>query len=155
MATRLVSGNRITEITMQTWNGREYTPDWSGDFFNVGTLKYDENLDAYEVEDIDYCIEQAEDWQNKEGDFYGDEDPEGVERNIEVYDVDFPPITKDGEYLTEGMWVSDATGIYRVDDITADKVYLTEICFTGDDDEYELGDRRILNRSEVRNLVYA
>ena len=101
MATRLVSGNRITEITMQTWNGREYTPDWSGDFFNVGTLKYDEDLDAYEVEDIDYCIEQAEDWQNKEGDFYGEEDPEGVERNIEAYDVDFPPITKDGECLKE------------------------------------------------------
>lgn len=154
MATRLVCGNRMVEITMRTWNGREYTPDWSGDFFNVG-LKYDGDLDAYEVEDIDYCIEQAEDWRNKEGDFYGDEDPEGIERDIEVYDVDFPPITKDGEYLTEGMWVSDATGIYRVDDITSDKVYLTEICFTGDGDEYELGDRIILNRSEVRNLVYA
>ena len=88
MGTKLVSGNRMVEITMQTWTGTEYTPDWSGDFFEVGNLKYDDVLDAYEVEDIDYCIDQAMDWKNKEGDFYGEEDVDGVERSVDVDEVD-------------------------------------------------------------------
>ena len=88
MGVRLVSGNRIVEITMQTWTGTEYTPDWSRDFFEVGNLKYDEVLEAYEVEDIDYCIDQAMDWKNKEGDFYGEEDVDGVERSVDVDEID-------------------------------------------------------------------
>ena len=84
MATRLVSGNRMVAIEMQTWDGRQYTSDWSNDFFEVGNLKYNKDLDAYEVEDIDYCIDQANDWKDKEGDFYGEEDAEGVERSVDV-----------------------------------------------------------------------
>lgn len=53
MATRLVSGNRIVEVTMNTWDGEKYTPDFSNDFFIVGSLRYDVDLDAYEVDDID------------------------------------------------------------------------------------------------------
>lgn len=138
MGTKLVSGNRIVEITMQTWTGTEYTPDWSGDFFEVGNLKYDAELDAYEVEDIDYCIDQAMDWKNKEGDFYGEEDVDGVERSVDVDEVDFPPITKDGEYVFEGMWISDSTGIYEVRGYSSGTVECREVIFEGDGDEYHL-----------------
>ena len=138
MGTRLVSGNRIVEITMQTWTGTEYTPDWSNDFFNVGVLKYDKDLEAYEVEDIDYCIDQAEDWKNKEGDFYGEEDVEGVERSVDVDEIDFPPMTKDGKYVHEGMWISDQTGIYEVKEVYGGTVYCREVIFEGDGDEYHL-----------------
>lgn len=138
MATRLVCGNRMVEITMTTWTGNGYTPDWSNDFFSVGVLKYDEDLEAYEVEDIDYCIERAEDWKNKEGDFYGEEDVEGVERSVDVDEVDFPPITKDGEYVKEGMWISDQTGIYEVKEVYGGTVYCREVIFEGDGDEYHL-----------------
>ena len=138
MGVRLVSGNRIVEITMQTWTGTEYTPDWSRDFFEVGTLKYDAELDAYEVEDIDYCIDQAMDWKNKDGDFYGEEDVEGYERSVDVDEVDFPPITKDGEYVFEGMWISDSTGIYEVKNYSSDAVEAREVIFDGDGDEYNL-----------------
>lgn len=138
MGTRLVSGNRIVEITMQTWTGTEYTPDWSNDFFNVGALKYDKDLEAYEAEDIDYCIEQAEDWKNKKGDFYGEEDVDGVERSVDVDEIDFPPITKDGEYVHEGMWISDSTGIYEVKEVYGSTVECREIIFEGDGDEYHI-----------------
>lgn len=138
MATRLVCGNRMVEITMTTWTGTEYTPDWSNDFFEVGTLKYDKDLEAYEVEDIDYCIDQAEDWKNKEGDFYGEEDVEGVERSVDVDEIDFPPMTKDGEYVKEGMWISDQTGIYEVKEVYGGTVYCREVIFEGDGDEYHL-----------------
>lgn len=86
--TRLIDKNgRIVEITMQTWDGRQYSPDWSNDFFSVGNLKYNDDLDAYEVEDVDDAIDAANDWRNKIGDFYGEEDVEGIERSV---DVDWP-----------------------------------------------------------------
>lgn len=81
--TRLYDGKNIVEITMNTWTGEEYTPDWSSDFFMVGCLRYIAEVDAYEVKDTQYCIDQAEDWKNMVGDYYGDEEPEGVERNVD------------------------------------------------------------------------
>lgn len=143
MATRLVSGNRMIEIEMQTWDGKQYAPDWSNDFFEVGTLKYNKDLDAYEVEDIDYCIEQANDWQNKEGDYYGEEDVDGIERVTTVDELDFPAITKDGEYIHEGMWISNSTGIYEVKSYTSEKVECREVVFDGDGDDYHLDDCRV------------
>lgn len=152
MATRLVSGNRIVEVTMNTWDGEKYTPDWSNDFFMVGSLRYDVDLEAYEVDDIDYCIEQAEDWKNKVGDYYGEEDVEGVERNVDVDEVDFPPMTKDGEYLNVGNWISDSTGIYEVTDVSANRIEAREVIFDEDNaDDYHLDtDRSIFTNDEIR-----
>lgn len=149
---RLVSGNRIVEIIMNTWDGEKYTPDFSGDFFMVGSLRYDLDLEAYEVDDIDYCIEQAEDWENKDGDCYGEEDAPGVERHTEVYEVDFPPMTKDGAYLKEGMWISDSTGIYEVTDVSANRIEAREVIFDDDNtDDYHLDtDRIIFTNAEIR-----
>ena len=67
--TRLTDGKRTVAITMTVYDGSHYTPDWSHDFFCTGSLPYDENTDAYFVPDVSYCIEQAEDWKNSEGDF--------------------------------------------------------------------------------------
>lgn len=67
---RLYDGRKMVEIQMNNWTGDDYTPDWSNDFFEAGNLPYDEELDAYMVEDVDYCIEQAMDWKNADGDFY-------------------------------------------------------------------------------------
>lgn len=151
MATKLVSGNRMVAIEMQTWDGRQYTPDWSNDFFEVGNLKYNEDLDAYEVEDIDYCIDQANDWKDKEGDYYGEEDADGIERVTTVEELDFPAITKDGEYIHEGMWISDSTGIYEVKSYTSEKVECREVVFDGDGDEYHLDDHRVFTNYEINH----
>lgn len=72
--TKLTDGKKTVEITMKMWKYGQYTPDWSNDFFEVGGLEYDEELDAYKVNDVDYCIEQAEDWKNGVGDFSDSED---------------------------------------------------------------------------------
>ena len=71
--TRLTDGNKTVEIEMTIWTGSGYSPDWSGDFFEVGGLEYDDAKEAYKVEDVDYCVDQANDWKNSEGDFAGDE----------------------------------------------------------------------------------
>ena len=71
--TRLTDGKKTVEIEMMVWEGNGYTPDWSNDFFEVGSLEYDEELEAYKVEDVDYCIDQAADWRKSTGDFSGDE----------------------------------------------------------------------------------
>lgn len=152
MATKLVSGNRLIEIEMQMWNGTQYTPDWSNDFFEVGTLKYDKNLEAYEVEDIDYCIDQANDWMNKEGDFYGEEDADGMERVTTVEGLDFPAMTKDGHYVQEGDWISDSTGIYQVNDVSDNRIECREIIFEDDNsDAYHLDDHRIFTNYEIQH----
>lgn len=67
--TRLTDGKKTVEIEMMVWEGSSYTPDWSYDFFEVGSLEYDEELEAYKVKDVDYCIDQAAAWRKSTGDF--------------------------------------------------------------------------------------
>lgn len=68
----LTDGNKTVEIIMRN---SYYGPDLSNEFFSVGCLpKVDVNGDlAYKVEDVDYCIEQARDWECGRGDYYCDE----------------------------------------------------------------------------------
>lgn len=58
---KLTDGKKTVDIEMKLWKGfcSGYDPDWSNDFFEVGQLPYDEEKDAYIVEDVDYCVEQA------------------------------------------------------------------------------------------------
>lgn len=56
---KLTDGKKTVEIRIQHWNGSSYDPDWSADYFNAGSLPYDEDADASIVEDVDYCIEMA------------------------------------------------------------------------------------------------
>lgn len=74
--TRLIDNNKAVEISIREWDeeNTQYGPDWSADFFEVGTL---ESIDApeldcdpaYIVADVDYCIEQANDMVAGIGDF--------------------------------------------------------------------------------------
>ena len=82
--TRLTDGKKTVEITMQTWTGDGYTPDWSYDFFEVGALKRDEDAEAYIVRDVDYCVEMAMDWKNGVGDFYNELDTDVDDRTVDV-----------------------------------------------------------------------
>lgn len=63
---RFTDGKRTLEITMKVWNGNSYDPDWSNDCFGVGALEYDEERDAYMVEDVEYLAEVAQDWERGE-----------------------------------------------------------------------------------------
>ena len=60
--TKLTDGTRTVTITMQTWDGNNYSPDFSYDFFEVGALERADE-ETYIVEDVEYCIDQAEDWE--------------------------------------------------------------------------------------------
>jgi len=64
---KLTDGKKVVEIRMQVWNGSGYGPDWSYDFFEAGDL--DDATGASVVDDVDYCIDQAQDWANKTGDY--------------------------------------------------------------------------------------
>lgn len=61
---KLTDGKMTVEITMKMWDGNSYGPDWSHDFFEAGSLEKDEETGAYIVEDVEYCMDAAEDWQN-------------------------------------------------------------------------------------------
>ena len=82
--TRLFDGTKTAEITMRSWNSNtnSYTPDWSNDFFEIGGLEYDDEHEAYKVDDVEYCVEQAQDWEDMEGDFAADEEPDYIKRHV-------------------------------------------------------------------------
>ena len=63
--TRLTDGKMILIIEMLEWESNTYKVDWSADFFEVGTLEYDEESEAYVVTDTEYCYEQAEEWSKE------------------------------------------------------------------------------------------
>lgn len=76
--TRLIDNNKAVEISIREWDeeNSQYGSDWSADFFEVGGLKTvsEPNL-AYIVDDVDYCIEYANDMVAGVGDFAGDPQP--------------------------------------------------------------------------------
>ena len=84
--TKLTDGIRTVGITMNEWTGRNYTIDWSADFFNVGSLTRNDEDDTYKVDDVLYCIGQALDWANGTGDYYDcDVDEEEISRrNVDL-----------------------------------------------------------------------
>ena len=61
-------------ISMRIWTGSEWKPDWSYDFFEAGGLPHvwldAIGAEAYQVENVDYCVDQAIDWAKYRGDYY-------------------------------------------------------------------------------------
>lgn len=83
---KLTDGKRTVEILMMTWNGTGYGPDWSNDFFEVGVLPTNED-GAHVVQDVAYCIEQAEDWKHQRGDYADDGLPSPDDRFVDYVEV--------------------------------------------------------------------
>ena len=61
---KMTDGKKLVEVTMKIWNGSGYGPDWANEFFETAGLEFDGEVDAFMVDDVDYCIEQMEDWKN-------------------------------------------------------------------------------------------
>lgn len=82
--TKLFDASKTAEIIMREFdnNTNTATPDWSNDFF--GGAEWDEERGGYRVNDVDYCVEYAEDWRDCLGDFSGDEIADGIERQVFV-----------------------------------------------------------------------
>lgn len=74
---KLTDGKKTVEITMYIWQGSGYSDDFSMDFFNAGNLAYNAENDAFIVKDVDYCIDQSNDWKECVADFSMEEDPNG------------------------------------------------------------------------------
>lgn len=74
---KITDGKKIVCIELKTWGQGGWSPDLSLDLFEAGALPYDEESDSFIVSDVDYCIEQAEDWEHRRGDF--SEDSEGCD----------------------------------------------------------------------------
>lgn len=56
---KITDVKKTVEIKIQRWNGSGWDPDWSADYFVAGSLPYSEETDTYTVEDVDYCIDMA------------------------------------------------------------------------------------------------
>lgn len=69
---KITDGKKTVEIRMMVWEGNGYSPDWSLDFFEAGSLPYNDETDTYTVDDVDYCIDQAMEWKETNEGFLGD-----------------------------------------------------------------------------------
>ena len=71
---RLTDGQKTISVEMKIRiSDFEYGRDFSHEFFNVDNLRCDEKTGVYVVPDIQYCIDQVEDWMNAREKFHGDE----------------------------------------------------------------------------------
>ena len=59
--TKFYDGKKILTISMK--DGRTGC-DFEYDFFEVGGLKFDETVNAYKVDDVDYLVDYATDYAN-------------------------------------------------------------------------------------------
>lgn len=93
---KLTDGKKTISITMRCWDGSRFMPDISDDFFESGGLSRiwveSVNEEVCKVPDVDYCIEQAEDWASYRGDYFDPDAKEedqkcGIERSIYVEKV--------------------------------------------------------------------
>lgn len=84
---KLKDNVRTIEITMQEYRFDQLRPDWAADFFDVGCLPYNEDHEAYVVNDVEYCIDMALDWKHARGDFQEDNDVDPADRLVIVDDV--------------------------------------------------------------------
>ena len=54
---KITDGNRTVEVKLIGINGI----DWAEDFYTAGRLQYIDETEAYVVDDVDYCLQTAED----------------------------------------------------------------------------------------------
>lgn len=85
---KLSDGKKKVSIKMYLYEHNRFSPDCSQDFFEAGSLPYNEDEDVHLVADVDYCIEQAQDWKHFRGD-YSDVPPweEKECRKVIVHDL--------------------------------------------------------------------
>ena len=87
---KLTDGRRTIEISMYTINGADRGEDWSHDFFEAGALRKLPGSDIAVVTDVEYCIDQANDWANMTGDFAADKDTALCgDRVVTVEEIDY------------------------------------------------------------------
>lgn len=75
---KIYDGKKMVNIEIRRWEGSGWSPDWSMDYFEAGSLEYDPERDAFLVNDVDYCIEFASDRDCPESAVYGDDDMEVI-----------------------------------------------------------------------------
>ena len=88
---KITDGKKTVEITMKIWDKARNEWKHAGenladDFFNVGVLPVNDD-GVYVVEDVEYCIDQANDWEQCTGDYCDDELGDDDERSVMVEEV--------------------------------------------------------------------
>lgn len=63
---KITDGKRTVEIRMMIWQETGFSPDWSNDYFGTGQLPYDDETKVYTVQDVEYCIDAAREWESEE-----------------------------------------------------------------------------------------
>lgn len=112
---KMTDGKKTIEIKLYTWvDGQGPCGEWTEDFFNAGGLPYDEETETYTVEDVEYCIEQANECKYGRGDYYYGVDK--TEEEIENFIVDVKYIETKGANNMKTMYyaIAEENDIYDI-----------------------------------------
>lgn len=56
--------------------------NFENDFYEAGSLPWDEETNTYTVPDVEYCIAMALDWKYRTGDFYEEKKEKEIDRRV-------------------------------------------------------------------------
>lgn len=120
--TKFYDNNRVLDITMRAESGEDFS---RGFFQDACTRKnYNEDLDAYRVDDIDYLVDYASDYKNGTNkDFPADESQDfDLEYSIEDRPATDPvDLETEAASLYDGGWrAKDRDAIQKEYDLTDD-----------------------------------
>lgn len=112
--TKFYDNNRVLDITMRAESGE----DFSRDFFEDACARknYNEDLDAYRVDDVDYLVAYAKsylDGTNRDVEYPEDYDPENPDLDLN-YSIEDRPATDPVDLETEAASLYD--GGWRAED---------------------------------------
>lgn len=122
--TKFYDNNRVLDITMRAESGE----DFSRDFFQDACTRknYNEDLDAYRVDDVDYLVDYAKsylDGTNKDVTYPADYEPEyDLDYSIEDRPATDPvDLETEAASLYDGGWrAKDRDAIQKEYDLTDD-----------------------------------
>lgn len=87
---KMTDGKRTIEITIRTWDEecQQYGEDWAAEWFC--DAKFDRERGLYIVDDVEYCIEQADD--------SSDEDCPAHDENVSIEVFDLTPYVEEPDH---------------------------------------------------------
>lgn len=121
----IMDDKKVMDIDLYATDGTSLGESLALDFFEAGNLKRTDD-GTYIVDNVDYCLEMAEDWLNYAGDFADDEEIEGIEREVQSIQYTRVPASDcywDGYGDETNLYFDMLEGGLKVEDIEDGAVY--------------------------------
>lgn len=143
----LSDGKRLVDLDIYTTDGFIVNVG-HGELLRRGLLKqYNNQHEAYMVEDVDQCIKVAEELHN------ANTDGALPRYNYHIKELQIPAITADGWYARENMIVfTDDEEYFELTRIAKDHNEAYEVIFNEYETDYDFGDKVVFTDEQIAQM---